>query len=347
MTRIKTRHDVLIFRAFDKEVFRNGELEGPSLLLRHLRREEIDWKAVEDKHTPKTLCQGPCMMVRFKHEFHDKQWKDKATAHCKECIARLRESGKTHQCVKCNVWLARTDFKQKDNMAGHVRHLICDKCLTKEESMRQCIQCGQKRKHDEFPSNRWNRALRERVCLSCMEGKKCSTCPTKGGIAKFTKEEWLKADGVRLCKECIPKRCFKCGKLKLKSNFTKVQWRLSEGTAVCNDCDRRRCGQCGKEKTYKDFEASMWELADGSPAYKCRECTRGRRTTGMWTCQNRRCREQKPISEYSIAISRYGKPLKGNHIRCDVCIRREEDEARETQHRSSQQVQKRKHSDLA
>ena len=45
ITRIKTRHDLLIFRNFDREVFTKGEPEGPSLLLRVLRREKIDWQA--------------------------------------------------------------------------------------------------------------------------------------------------------------------------------------------------------------------------------------------------------------------------------------------------------------
>ena len=58
MTRIRTRYDVLIFRAFAREVFTRGEPEGPSLLLQVLRGEIIDWEAIEAKHTPSARCRG-------------------------------------------------------------------------------------------------------------------------------------------------------------------------------------------------------------------------------------------------------------------------------------------------
>ena len=43
MTRLRTREDLLIYRNFDREVFMQGEPEGPSLLLRKLRGEKMDW----------------------------------------------------------------------------------------------------------------------------------------------------------------------------------------------------------------------------------------------------------------------------------------------------------------
>jgi hypothetical protein len=52
MTRVRTQLDLLIYRNFDREVFAKGEPEGPALLLKLLRGEDIDWKAVENKHTP-------------------------------------------------------------------------------------------------------------------------------------------------------------------------------------------------------------------------------------------------------------------------------------------------------
>ena len=52
--------------------------------------------------------------------------------------------------------------------------------------------------------------------------------------------------------------------------------------------------------TWKDSEPSMWELADGSPAYTCRECTRGKRVNGMWTCANKRCKQQKFILSFQL-----------------------------------------------
>ena len=90
-TRIKTRHDLLIFREFDKAVFNQGEPEGPSLLLRVLRGEKIDWKALEEKHVPRRRCHGPCLQICLKEEFAKLEWDNHTDRHCKACIAKLKE----------------------------------------------------------------------------------------------------------------------------------------------------------------------------------------------------------------------------------------------------------------
>ena len=90
MTRIKTRRDLLIFRPFDREIFTRGPPEGPSLLLRKLRGEKIDWKAVEEKHVPMAKCCGPCMNLREKKDFDAREWGNKEDPHCKAFIARLK-----------------------------------------------------------------------------------------------------------------------------------------------------------------------------------------------------------------------------------------------------------------
>ena len=42
-TRIKKMEDLLIFRPFERNLFTQGNLEGPELLLRVLRGEAVDW----------------------------------------------------------------------------------------------------------------------------------------------------------------------------------------------------------------------------------------------------------------------------------------------------------------
>ena len=73
MTRLRTRQDLLIFRNFDREVFMQGEPEGPALLLHKLRGGAIDWAALEKKHTPKRYCYGPCMLLLLKEEYSAKE----------------------------------------------------------------------------------------------------------------------------------------------------------------------------------------------------------------------------------------------------------------------------------
>ena len=56
LTRVKMRQDVLIYKPFDHDIFTQGPLQGPSLLLRALRGEDIDWKEIEKSFTPSRPC---------------------------------------------------------------------------------------------------------------------------------------------------------------------------------------------------------------------------------------------------------------------------------------------------
>ena len=69
LTRVRCRLDVLISRAFDRSLFSKGAALGPELLLRVLRGEAVDWRALEEKYTPRRRCAG-CEELRFKDEFN-------------------------------------------------------------------------------------------------------------------------------------------------------------------------------------------------------------------------------------------------------------------------------------
>ena len=75
MTRVRKREDLLIFRDFDFEVFTGSDLEGPTLLIKSLRGEVIDWEEIEDRLAPKKTCTGPCMTFRDKQDFSAAEWK--------------------------------------------------------------------------------------------------------------------------------------------------------------------------------------------------------------------------------------------------------------------------------
>ena len=83
MTRVRRRGDLLIFRPFDRKLFQGGAPQGPALLLRVLRHEEVDWKALEEQFTPKKDCAG-CGEKRFKDEYAPVQW-DRQPPWCKAC----------------------------------------------------------------------------------------------------------------------------------------------------------------------------------------------------------------------------------------------------------------------
>ena len=90
----------------------------------------------------------------------------------------------------------------------------------------------------------------------------------------------------------------------------------------------------------KDFAADMWEKADGAKEAYCRECAKGSRTHGMWTCNNKRCKQQKPHTAFKRAIERYGiKPHPKAKV-CDECLERQEEEEKKVARKGLQHLDK-------
>jgi hypothetical protein len=65
----------------------------------------------------------------------------------------------------------------------------------------------------------------------------------------------------------------------------------------------------------------------------------------MWTCMNRKCKVQKPLSEFGMAIARHGKTVSSNSRQCDECIQRKEAAEKEISKKSCEQVQKKPRAD--
>ena len=206
--------------------------------------------------------------------------------------------------------------------------------------MRRCAQCEQEKTESEFPASKWKQSPQHRVCLECGDEKRCSSCSATGGRKKFTPEEWAKADSTRRCQDCVPRRCVQCWQRKVRGKFSVQQWAAGEGVAVCYDCDRRRCEVCHKPKGRNAFTPKMWELPEGAPERCCLECTRGRRTRGLWVC--RRCQRQKPITEFTKIIATKGQGVKGNSRLCNECVDKFHAEQAEQSRRTAEQVQKRR-----
>ena len=143
-TRVKTRHDLLIFRSFDRAIFTQGAPEGPSLLLRHRRGEEIDWEALERKHAPKKLCKGPCNTVKLLEDFSAKERKNKENPHCLECTKRLATQGLTHRCPGCGAWRKSVDISTAAKLHRHAARELCEICTaTAAATKRECGRCGE------------------------------------------------------------------------------------------------------------------------------------------------------------------------------------------------------------
>ena len=93
---------------------------------------------------------------------------------------------------------------------------------------RVCCQCFLLRTINEFPKNQIRgKNINESKCLYCTSSvtlRMCSTCykPKKN----FTKDEWHKPiDQPAECRDCNPRVCGMCKKLKTIDEFSKTQWR--------------------------------------------------------------------------------------------------------------------------
>ena len=101
ITRVTSREGLLIFRPFDLKPFQEGLAEGTALLLKKLRGEEIDWKAIEEQYIPKKLC-GICGKVRMKDQFTRYEFRSRETKSiCLECMEDFRDENEVYHHKFC------------------------------------------------------------------------------------------------------------------------------------------------------------------------------------------------------------------------------------------------------
>jgi len=194
LTRVRSRGDLLIYRPFDRLLFNQGSLEGPELLLRVLRGEDIDWASIEEKHTPKRLCLG-CGFVRFKDTFLPGQWNRKDERRfCKACVEQKTKEGTPYECLTCHFWKAGEAFS--DEQRSKYVHRHCMDCVEK----RKCIECEQLLPETKFTHNEWKMGLqagRQGRCKDCMkhhkETKSCCKCDKLFDVDGFGEWQWEKS----------------------------------------------------------------------------------------------------------------------------------------------------------
>ena len=203
MTRVKKKEDLLIYRAFEREVFMQGEPEGPTLLLKHLRGEDIDWKAVEEKHTPQRKCCGPCMTVHLKDKFSAKEWSNKVDPYCSACVDKMKAQGTPQRCHRCRTWCRVQDFAATA-LSQPASKQLCRTCAKK--TTRRCAECHEEKPQEEYSLRNWDRGNRDRKCKACMsklKGRKCSVCGEQLEFPMYEFEQSHVADEVRACRKCV------------------------------------------------------------------------------------------------------------------------------------------------
>ena len=130
--RVTKKEDLLIYRPFARNLFCQGNLEGPELLLKVLRGEDIDWQAIEEKHMPSHMCHG-CDTKQFKAEFSPGQWsRMNGKRYCKACEKVLSANRTQKQCNRCGTWKPKSSFSPE----------VWEKRAT---DLTLCIACGDRR----------------------------------------------------------------------------------------------------------------------------------------------------------------------------------------------------------
>ena len=250
MTRVTRRDKLLIYRPFSRDLFSRGGREGPSLLLRHLRGEQLDWAAIEAKYTPRERC-SECNYVYCKEHFQTLQWnrKDQLSV-CKACVADQKSQGTPFRCNICGLWKSETAFACNQQHGMCLVRRVCADCIEK----RQCSRCHERKEELGFTPREWEKASQSPTlgaCKACMsrnrELKTCSgTCGRQLGVDAYTKRMWRESDELRRCLMCMPKcprghwKCIQCKDVKLVNDFS--EWlalrtkKTNDGTARCNVC---------------------------------------------------------------------------------------------------------------
>ena len=319
-TRTQKREDMLIYKPFDYDLFTQGPLLGPSLLLRMLRGEKIDWKEIEKSFTPSRPCNG-CSLMCYKQEFHLSQFNRKDERHfCRVCVERKAKEGTPYECRKCFFWKAAEAFDER-NLARHY-YRICQDCVER----RQCRSCMEDKQQEEFTCGEWEQAARlhsrQGRCRTCMtrnqQKKKCLRCGKAKKEPEFSPSAW-KHPAKLVCKVCAAapeeKTCLKCGEAKKQPEFSPYAWKHPAGR-VCKVCaaapEDKPCIKCGEEQGSAAFSDKAWR----TPSRRiCNTCVRNFR--GLWKCN--KCQDLKPKAEFSSWLEGRGAKVWNASAWCNPC----------------------------
>ena len=138
------------------------------MLLKLLRGDQIDWKAIEEKHTPRRLC-AECAFVGCRNDFAPSQFARKDGRHvCTACVADRAKAGTPVQCTTCLLWKPAGAFgKNVEHM--RVERRVCGAC----EERRRCRGCGVAKDETAFTKAEWTHAGKTNHprgrCKECMQ----------------------------------------------------------------------------------------------------------------------------------------------------------------------------------
>ena len=206
-TRVQGRTRLFIYRAFDAAPFQKGIGLGRDLLLRQLRGERIEWKALLAKYCEERTC-GACTERKPATAFTAGQWKrSDADRVCRECTKRYADAGTPWKCNVCKRWHAETNLPDKHRQRQCSIYRVCLACETKKP----CTRCGVTKSEADFGAAAWKaRNTERRWCRTCATKMRdhwaCSHCEERKPRAEFSAWQATRAhaqNGTQQCNTCV------------------------------------------------------------------------------------------------------------------------------------------------
>ena len=127
------------------------------------RHEYIDWKTIEKELTPQLRCHR-CGIVKYKECYAQTQW-DKPEKHgnCKACVKLREEENTPFDCSRCYEWKGEEAFAPHQRSAHSAKTRVCVDCV----ETRKCIACKLHRQRDAFSQGEWEHAQQNNARGKC------------------------------------------------------------------------------------------------------------------------------------------------------------------------------------
>ena len=245
-TRVAGREDILILRPFEAAPFQKGIGLGRELLLRHLRGEQINWKALLAKYCEERPC-ATCGERRQCYAFTAGQWKRADSDRvCRECSKHYADAGTPWQCNVCKQWHMEDNFPMKQRQRQCSFYRVCLTCEVKKP----CYACQKPKPESEFGAAAWRaRNADRRICQACAVRVRgywlCAQCHERLPQEKFTawkeKKHYMQ-NGTQNCNACI------------SANFLR---RIARVAAKRMQPLRRRMQRLRQEGVLKEIRAAI------------------------------------------------------------------------------------------
>ena len=239
-TRVRSREDILIMRDFPLGLYQRKQSDGPKLLLKQLRGEQVNWANYRDSRAPCAACQR-CRQPKRLDDFSHEQW-EKARANLPAtCLACIHTDGR---------WKARK--------------------LEPAPEMLECVACQTKKIPDAFPRAQLTQPNVEssRRCLKCLQAlvteMTCCRCEEIKPAAEFSAAVITMPPDAAVCLACQD---------EIKRAATKTPW----GWFACQACKQiyPSAGGCGANRARCCLNCSnRGEKTAGVQTCRSRTCKR-------------------------------------------------------------------------